>query len=159
MQIAKNTVVSIDYILKGDDGNVIDESQAGDPLVYLHGVGNLVPGLEKGLAGKGPGDQVKVKVAPQDGYGIYDEKLIQKVPRERFGADAELEVGMQFTTRGGHGQVFTVTSIADTEVTLDGNHPLAGATLNFEIKVVEVRAATKEELSHGHVHGHGGHHH
>lgn len=160
MLITKNRVVSIDYTLTDDQGNVIDSSQGGEPLVYIHGVGNIIPGLEEALEGKRSGDRLAVSISPDKGYGERIEELTQTVAREQFAGIDELRVGMQFHTEGTHGaQVVTITAIAGDEVTVDGNHPLAGATLNFEVAIVNVRDAHAEELSHGHVHGEGGHHH
>lgn len=159
MQIANGKVVTIDYTLKDDQGNVIDSSEGGEALSYLHGAGNLIPGLEKALEGKSPGDEVDVSLTPEEGYGPRDEALIQKVARERFQADNEIEVGMQFHTQSKSGSpiVVTVVKVEDEEITVDGNHPLAGENLNFQVKVVDVRDATSEEVSHGHVHEAGAH--
>ena len=156
MQIAKNKVASIHYTLKDNDGNVLDTSDNREPLHYIHGIGNLIPGMEDGLDGKVKGDKLTLKIAPEKGYGVKDEKMIQKVPREAFGGQP-IEVGMQFQTD--RGQVVTVTYIGLEQITVDGNHPLAGVELNFAVEVVDVRNATEEELEHGHVHGPGGHHH
>ena len=159
MRIAKHTVATIDYTLTDTDRNVIDTSEGGEPLSYIHGTGSIIPGLEDALAGKGPGDTVNVSVPPAQGYGERDDSLLKVVPRDRFETD-EIEVGMQFHTSGDDGhQVITVVEVTDENVTIDGNHPLAGMTLNFDVKVVGVRDATKEELDHGHAHGPGGHDH
>ena len=161
MKIAANCVVSIQYKLTDDAGEVLDSSEDGDPLVYLHGTGNLIPCLEKELAGKGTGDSLSVTIQPEDGYGVVNEDLIQTVPRSDFGTVDELDTGMRFEATGedGETQLIVVTAVAENEVTVDGNHPLAGEVLHFEVSVDEVRAATEEELSHGHAHGPGGHHH
>jgi len=160
MQIAQDSVVSIHYTLTSDAGEVIDSSSGGDVLVYLQGHGNLIPGLERELEGKQAGDKLKVRIAPEDGYGDKDESLIQEVPRSAFGGVADIEVGMQFQAQSNHGpRTVTITNVAADAVTVDGNHPLAGQYLNFEVEITAVRAATNEELSHGHVHGPGGHHH
>ena len=159
MRIAKHTVATIDYTLTDTDQNVIDTSEGGEPLSYIHGTGSIIPGLEDALAGKGPGDTVNVSVPPAQGYGERDDSLLKVVPKDRFETD-EIEVGMQFHTSGDDGhQVITVVEVTDENVTVDGNHPLAGMTLNFDVKVIEVRDATKEELDHGHAHGPGGHDH
>lgn len=159
MQIAKHAVVSIHYTLRDDEGTVIDSSSGKDPLLYMQGVGNLIPGMEEGLEGKKKGDKVDIKVSPEKGYGKRLETLIQKVPRASFG-DQEVREGMQFSAETGKGtQVVTVTEVGLENVTVDGNHPLAGVGLNFSVEVLEVRDATKDELEHGHVHGPGGHHH
>ena len=160
MQIAQDKVVLIHYTLKNDSGEVIDSSSGGDPLAYIHGQGNIVPGLEKALEGKQVGDTLSVKVGPAEGYGERDDKLVQQVPRRQFGS-ANVQPGMQFhaQTSGGHTRVVTVTRIVGDMVMVDGNHPLAGENLNFDVEVTEVREPSEEELAHGHVHGPGGHHH
>jgi FKBP-type peptidyl-prolyl cis-trans isomerase SlyD len=160
MQVAKNKVVSIDYTLKNDAGEVIDSSEGHEPLLYLHGAQNIVPGLEIALEGKAAGDRIQVSIAPAEAYGERNEALQQAVPREAFQGVEDLEVGMQFRAESDAGQqIVTITAIEGDEVTVDGNHPLAGETLNFDVTVVEVRDASAEELEHGHVHGPGGHHH
>lgn len=156
MQITKDKVAQIHYTLKDAEGKVLDSSEGGDPLNYLHGAGNLIPGMEEGLEGKSQGDKFKLKVTPEKGYGTHDKSLIQKVPRSSFGA-GQVEKGMKFQTN--RGQVVTVTETSLDSVTVDGNHPLAGKILFFDVEVVGIRNATQEELSHGHVHGPGGHHH
>jgi FKBP-type peptidyl-prolyl cis-trans isomerase SlyD len=160
MQIAQDKVVSIHYTLKNDAGEVLDSSSGGDPLAYLHGQGNLVSGLEKALEGRQAGDKLSVRVEPADGYGVRDDGLLQQVPRRQFGG-ANVQPGMQFhaQTSGGHARVVTVVRITGDMVTVDGNHPLAGENLNFDVEVTDVREASAEELEHGHVHGPGGHHH
>ncbi|HET7922135.1 MAG TPA: peptidylprolyl isomerase [Gammaproteobacteria bacterium] len=160
MQIARNTVVSIDYTLTDDTGAVLDSSNGQAPLAYLHGAGNIIAGLEEALEGKETGTELKVTVAPEKGYGPRNESMTQKVPRKMFDTEQEIKPGMRFHADSDHGPHTVVVTAVDAEhVTVDGNHPLAGKQLNFEVKVVEVRAATEEELSHGHVHGAGGHHH
>lgn len=160
MQVAKNKVVSIDYTLKDDIGEVIDSSEGAEPLFYLHGFSNIVPGLEAALEGKVAGDNVKVSLNPAEGYGERDDSLQQVVPREAFQGIDQLEVGMQFQAESDDGNhIVTVTAVEGNEVTVDGNHPLAGETLNFDVTIVEVRDATAEEMEHGHVHGSGAHHH
>ena len=159
MSITRDQVVSIHYTLKDDAGDIIDSSPGGEPLAYLHGHGNLVPGLERELTGKHAGDKLQVTVSPADGYGEYDQALVQRVPRRALKGLANLKVGMRLQAQTGHGaRAVTVTQIAGDLVTLDGNHPLAGKSLHFQVEVAEVRAATEAELSHGHVHGPGGHH-
>jgi FKBP-type peptidyl-prolyl cis-trans isomerase SlyD len=158
MQIAQDAVVSIHYTLTDDTGKKLDASD-GTPLAYLHGNGNLIPGLERELEGKSAGDKLSVKIAAADAYGEYDKALVQRVPRRSLKGVGNLTVGMQLHTQSPHGvRAVTVTQIAGDMVTIDGNHPLAGQNLNFDVEVAEVRAATQEELSHGHVHGPGGHH-
>jgi len=160
VQIAADRVVLIHYTLKDDDGVVIDSSAGAEPLAYIQGHGNLVAGLEKALEGKQDGDTVAVSVTPAEGYGKRDAALIQRVPKRSMQGSGEIKKGMQFQARTDDGmRVFTVTAVVGDMVTLDGNHPLADKTLNFDVEVVSVREATSEELEHGHVHGAGGHHH
>lgn len=160
MKIEKDKVVSIEYTLRDDSGEVLDSSEGREPLAYLHGNGNLIPGLEARLEGRSANESLKVSVAPADGYGEFDATQIVDVPRSQFTGVADLSVGMQFTASGPEGQrVVTVTKVGLETVTVDGNHPLAGQTLNFDVKIVDVRDATSDEISHGHVHGAGGHHH
>jgi FKBP-type peptidyl-prolyl cis-trans isomerase SlyD len=160
MQIAANCVAYIHYTLTDDKGAVLDSSSGGEPLAYLHGAGNIIPGLEKALEGKQAGDKLSVTVQPADGYGVRDEGLVQKVPKRAFQGVKDIRPGMRFhaNTGGGAAQV-TVTQVQGDMVTIDGNHALAGVTLNFEVEVAKVREASAEELVHGHVHGPGGHHH
>lgn len=147
----------MDYSLKDDEGTVIDQSQPGQPLSYLHGHGNIIPGLEAALLGKAAGDSVDVRVDPADGYGEPNPTLEQVVPRDRFQGVESLEVGMQFQANTDQGPVSVrVTKIEDEDVTVDGNHPLAGKHLNFSVTVQEVRAGTEEEIAHGHIHQAGG---
>lgn len=157
MQIVNDKVVTIDYVLTDDQGNIIDRSEGGQ-FAYLHGAHNIIPGLEKALTGKTKGDRFNVAVSPEEGYGLRDESLTQVVPRNAFESPDDIAVGRQFHAQSPDGQplVITVVAVAEDEVTIDGNHPLAGANLNFDISVVDVRDATAEELSHGHVHGPGG---
>lgn len=161
MAIAENKVVSIHYTLTNDAGETLDSSVGrGEPLAYLHGHGNIIPGLENALTGKAVGDKLDVKVSPEDGYGPRHEQLIQQVPRDAFQGVDTLEIGMQFQAETGQGpQLFTITAVGDAEVTVDGNHPLAGENLNFAVEITEIRDASEEELEHGHVHGPGGHEH
>jgi FKBP-type peptidyl-prolyl cis-trans isomerase SlyD len=160
MSITRDQVVSIHYTLKNDAGEVLDRSAGGEPLTYLHGHGNLIPGLERELAGKSAGDKLQVTIAPADGYGEYDPQLVQRVPRRALKGMANIRIGMRLQAQSEQGaRAMTVTQIVGDMVTLDGNHPLAGNTLHFEVEVAEVRAATEAELAHGHVHGPGGHHH
>lgn len=161
MQIAKHTVATFEYTLTDDAGKVIDSSKGREPLSYLHGAGNLVPGLEEELEGKTGGDSFEVRVPPEMGYGERSEQMVQAVPRDRFDDSLEIQVGMQFQAQSedGHGHVLTVVGVQEDSVVLDGNHPLAGVPLNFAIDVVSVRAATNEEIEHGHVHGPEGHEH
>jgi FKBP-type peptidyl-prolyl cis-trans isomerase SlyD len=160
VEIMADRVVLIHYTLKDDNGAVLDSSAGGEPLAYIQGHGNLVPGLEKALEGQQEGSTLAVSIAPADGYGVRDEGLIQRVPKRSLQGAGELKKGMQFQARTEDGmRLFTVTAVVGDMVTLDGNHPLADQTLNFDVEVVTVREATGEELEHGHVHGAGGHHH
>ncbi|WP_234733685.1 FKBP-type peptidyl-prolyl cis-trans isomerase [Tellurirhabdus bombi] len=153
MQITKHKVAAIHYTLRDNSGKILDSSAGREPLYYLHGEGNLIPGMEEGLEGKEPGDHFQLNVSPEKGYGERDPEQIQEVPMSAFGGQ-KVEVGMQF--HANHGQVVTVTSVAGDAVTIDANHPLAGQELNFDVEVVEVRDATADEVAHGHVHGPGG---
>ena len=160
MQIAENTAVTFHYTLTSDAGEVIDSSSGREPLAYLHGAGTIVPGLESAMEGRAPGDRFEVKVSPEEGYGPRHEGMIQSVPRSAFQGVDRIEVGMQFQARGPQGSMsVTVTEVSDEQVTVDGNHPLAGQNLNFAIEVVSVREASAEEIAHGHIHGPGGHEH
>jgi FKBP-type peptidyl-prolyl cis-trans isomerase SlyD len=161
MQAGPNKVVTIDYTVTDGQGGEIDSSRDGDPLVYIHGVGHLIPGLEKELEGKSAGDSLTVVVPPEEAYGQRDEALRQVVARDQFEDPDKLQVGMQFEAQGeeSDSEVVTVVTIDGNDVTLDANHPLAGITLHFEVKIAEVRDASQEELDHGHVHGQGGHQH
>lgn len=154
MQVAKDKVVSIDYTLTDDEGSVLDSSNGRAPLAYLHGAGNIIPGLEKALEGKQAGEQLNVRVPAVEAYGERDEGLAQEVPLEMFQGVDRIEPGMRFQAQTSAGmQVVTVSKVDGDSVTVDGNHPLAGKPLNFAVNVVEVRDATPEELAHGHVHG------
>jgi len=159
VQVGKNTVVSLTYELLDTDGKTIEKVDA--PIDYLHGgYDGIFPTVERALAGKAAGEQCRVRLEPDDAFGEYDAGLVHLEPRNKF--PETLKVGMQFEGRGsesGASLIYTVTEIADDKVVVDGNHPLAGKTLEFSCTVTAVRAATKEELEHGHVHGAGGHHH
>ena len=160
MEITTQKVVTIDYTLTNDQGEVIESNVGGQSLAYLHGVGALIPGLEEALEGRREGETVEVTVPPEKAYGQRRDDMIQSVPKERFNADRELDVGMQFQARSEHGmQILTIKGIEGDQVTVDANHPLAGQTLRFEVAIREVREATEEERTHGHVHGPGGHQH
>ncbi|GAB4019616.1 MAG: peptidylprolyl isomerase [Bdellovibrio sp.] len=160
MEIAKNKVVGMDYTLTSNDGSVIDSSKNHGPLFFIFGLGHIIPGLETALLGKKKGDALKVCVQPKDGYGEREDELVQDVPRQQFDAPEGIQIGMQFEVQTEQGAlVVTVTKVTDSHITVDGNHPLAGETLNFDVSIVDVREATAEELAHGHVHGPGGHHH
>jgi FKBP-type peptidyl-prolyl cis-trans isomerase SlyD len=159
MQIAKDTVVTLKYQLYGTDGELIEETE--EPVEYLHGgYGNMFPAVENALEGKDVGQTCKVRLEPDDGFGDYDADLVHIEPRDKF--PDTVQVGMQFEGAGeesGEKIVYTVTDIAEGKVVVDGNHPLAGKTLQFECTITGVRAASDEEMSHGHVHGEHGHHH
>ncbi|MEO9273877.1 peptidylprolyl isomerase [Marinomonas sp. 5E14-1] len=160
MQITENTVVSMHYTLTDEQGQELDSSVGQDPLVFLSGAQNIIDGLDKALQGKAAGEKLAVSVTPEDGYGVVHQELIQKVPAENFQGVDDIQVGMQFMaqTPGGE-QPVTVIGVEEDGIMLDGNHPLAGKTLNFDVEIVDVREASTEELEHGHVHGEGGHHH
>lgn len=155
MKIEKHTVAAIHYTLTDNTGKVLDSSEEREPLYYLHGEGNLIPGMEEGLEGQTKGSKLDLKISPEKGYGVRDEKLIQQVPRSAFG-DQNISKGMQF--QADNGMVVTITNIGLENVTVDANHALAGVDLNFKVEVVAVRTATADEIAHGHVHGPGGHH-
>ena len=147
MKIEQNKVVKIHYTLKDKDGNVLDSSVERDPLQYVHGHGYLISGLEKELEGKEPGAKFSAQIAPKDGYGEYDEKLVIEVPRDQFDSSVEIEVGMQFQAESGMGpSIVTVKKVAEYKITIDANHELAGKDLFFDIEVVEVRDLTEEEV-------------
>lgn len=158
MQITNNTAVSFHYTLTNQDGEQLDSSRGEAPLVYLHGAGNIIAGLEAALAGKQVGDKFNVTIAPDQAYGEIHDEMKQVVSKTMFG-DMEVEVGMQFHADVNYGSgVITVTEINGDDVTIDGNHPLAGEALTFDVEVVDVRPATADEMSHGHIHGAGCNH-
>ena len=160
MQIESNSVVTLHYTLKDNDGKIIDQSDDGS-FLYLHGAMNIIPGLENALTGKAAGDELSVSVTPEQGYGVKDPARIQDVPKEMFEGNDDIQVGVQFHAEGPDGAavVVTVVEVKDDVVVIDGNHALAGVDLNFDVKIVEVRAASEEEVSDGHVHGPHGHAH
>lgn len=160
MQITKDKVATIDYTLKNDAGDVLDTSEGGQPLAYLHGAKNIIPGLESALEGQSAGDEIEVTVPPEQAYGVRNEALEQQVDRSQFEGVDNLQVGMHFRVPSNQGDVVVrVADIQGDTVTVDGNHQLAGQTLHFKVNVKDVRDATDEEKTHGHVHGPGGHHH
>ncbi len=161
MKIADGCAVAIDYSLKTEDGSLIDTSDGDEPLWYLHGSGQIVTGLEAALLGRIAGEALSVVVKPEEGYGPRRDDRVLTVPRSQLPEGPDPEVGMQLEAVGRRGEqvVLWVTEVGDETVTLDGNHPLAGQTLYFDVAVKEVRKATHEELRHGHVHGPDGHHH
>ncbi|NQV14860.1 peptidylprolyl isomerase [bacterium] len=160
MNIEKDRVVSIDYTLTDDQGEVMDTSSGKELLTYIHGSGGLIPGLEKELEGKAKGDKLSAVIAPGDAYGVRSEEMVQEIPLKNFKDREQVEVGAQFQVQNdGHVTLATVTKIGESSATVDMNHPLADQTLHFDVEIMEVREATREELNHGHVHGAGGHHH
>ena len=153
MKIANNTVAAIEYTLTNTKGEVIDSSVGFEPLKYLHGAQNIIPGLERELEGLTVGDEKSVTVKPEDGYGLKDERLVVKVPRSRIEAEAQVAVGMKFHAETPAGvRVMRVIAVEGEEVTFDGNHELAGETLHFKVKVESVREAKQNEIDHGHPH-------
>lgn len=159
MTLEDNKIGLIEYTLTNAAGETLDASE-GQPLAYLHGHGNMIPGLESALVGKTVGDKFTTTVAPEDAYGEPVEGLIQTVPASMFQGIENIEVGMRFEAQSEQGaHSVEVTALEGDQVTVDGNHPLAGLALTFDIEVVGVRSATEEEIEHGHAHGEGGHHH
>jgi FKBP-type peptidyl-prolyl cis-trans isomerase SlyD len=161
MKIGSNAVVSIDYTLTDDSGEVLDSSDGGEPLTYLHGHDQIIPGLESQLEGKGKGDSLKATIAPKDGYGERHPDRTVRVKRTELPEGPEPEVGMELEAVGptGDAQQLWIVGVDKESVTLSTDHPLAGVTLHFDVTVRDVRAATAEELSHGHAHGEDGHEH
>lgn len=150
MEVAKHRVVSIDYKVSGPDEQVLDRSPEGQPLTYVHGVGATIPGLEEALEGRDSGEDVAVTVEPAKAYGERHEELVQSVPRNLFQTDSALEPGMQFQAQTDAGtRVVTVVEVEDDQVTVDGNHPLAGVTLHFDVHISHVRQATEDEIEAG----------
>lgn len=160
MQIGDQKVVTLHYTLTDSEGTVIDKSDDGS-FAYLHGFKNIIPGLENALTGKSAGDELTVSVSPEEGYGVRDESMQQNVPKNMFENSSEISVGTQFHAQGPNGEVLIVTvmEVQEEHVVVDGNHPLAGVDLNFNVKIVDVRDASEEEVEHGHVHGPDGHQH
>jgi FKBP-type peptidyl-prolyl cis-trans isomerase SlyD len=162
MTISTNKVVLMHYTLKNDQGEVLDTSENREPLAFIQGMGNIIPGLETKLEGKTAGDKLDATVKPEDGYGEHVSENIHKVPKSNFDSEdgEELQVGMQVQVQSNQGIALAlVAEIEEEEVTLDMNHPLAGETLHFNVEIVDVRDATADEINHGHAHGPGGHHH
>lgn len=146
MVIEKDKMVAIHYTLKDDNGVEIDSSAGGNPLAYIHGNGYLIPGLEKELEGKSAGDKFKAVIQPEEGYGVYDERLIATLSRERFDLPGDIEIGMQFQVSTPAGPtIVRVTKVEGDNITIDGNHELAGKVLHFDVEVVEVRELSEEE--------------
>jgi len=161
MTIKNDMVVALQYELKNDKGEVLDSSSPGDPLFYLHGAQNIIPGLEKELSGKSKGDKLVVTVEPAEGYGEFQDSLIQALPKDVFEGIDDLAPGLELQAQEQDGTMrfFTVKEVKEEEVVIDSNHPLAGETLHFKVEVEDVREASKEELEHGHVHSPGHDHH
>ncbi|WP_423822988.1 peptidylprolyl isomerase [Salinisphaera sp. SPP-AMP-43] len=160
MQAQRDNVVSIHYVLRDTEGEVIDQSAEGQPLSYLHGHDNIVPGLEKALEGHAEGEEVQTTIEPDEGYGPYRDELVQKVNREAFQGVDELAPGMSFRAESDAGpMIVTIKEVDGEEVTVDGNHVLAGQTLDFTVNIADVRQATETEIEHGHVHDDGEHSH
>lgn len=160
MQVAKNTAVAIEYTLTIDDGIVVDTSQGGPPLWYLHGAGNLIPGLERELEGLAPGEEKTVVVPFEEGYGEWEDERVHQVPKTQFPEGTTFQVGDRVYAQGPQGQQIPgrITAVGPKEVTVDFNHELAGKELTFQVRIADVREATKDEIAHGHVHGPDGHH-
>lgn len=159
--IGSGKVVGMAYSLKNDAGVILDQASHEEPFVYIQGASQIVPGLEEALEGLKIGEKKNVTVDPDAGYGPVIPGLQMTVKKNQFPGVADIQVGMQFQAQSpeGHGMVFTIVELKDDDVTIDGNHPLAGQTLHFAVEILSMRAATEEEMSHGHVHGEGGHHH
>jgi FKBP-type peptidyl-prolyl cis-trans isomerase SlyD len=157
MTITTNSVVSIHYTLTDEDGVQIDSSEGQEPMLYLQGAGNIIPGLENALVGKAAGDSLTVSVPPVEGYGEYMDEMVQRVPREMFEDGQYMEVGMRFQASTDDGPISVIiTEVTEEDVSVDANHPLAGKTLNFDVIVDSIREATEEELAHSHPHEEGG---
>ena len=153
MKIEKNKVVSINYTLTDNKGTKLDTSEGRGPLNFIHGAGQIIIGLEEALEGKVKGDKLKASIAPEKGYGLKNEEMVQQIPRAQFDASQPIEPGMQFNANAeGRTLIVTVTKVEDDFITIDANHPLAGETLNFDVEIMDVRDASTEELAHGHVH-------
>ena len=160
MQISEKKVALISYTLTNSEGQVLDQADEKEPFAFIAGIGNIIAGLDSALNGKVAGDALQVSIEAKDAYGEHRPELLQTVPLEMFQGVDKIEVGMQFQAQSDQGvNVVTVAKVDGEEVTIDANHPLAGETLNFDVKVLEVREATEEELEHGHAHGTGGHQH
>jgi FKBP-type peptidyl-prolyl cis-trans isomerase SlyD len=157
MEVTNDRVVTMNYKLTGPEGNVLDTSEGREPLTYLHGHKNIIPGLEKRLEGTEEGAKLTVEVPAAEAYGEHDPQNVVKAQRDQFPDDAQIEPGARFEVQGPQGRaVVRVVEAEGEEVTLDANHPLAGTDLTFEVEVLEVREANEEEVEHGHVHGEGG---
>ena len=159
--IKQGSVVSMTYRLTNGSGEEVDRADRNEPFTYLHGYGQIVPGLEKALTGLLVGSKKQVTVAPAEGYGEIEPQLRTHASKKQFPPDANLQVGMRFAADDGSGHpiVFMITGLNGDDVALDGNHPLAGETLNFDVEILGIREATPEEIAHGHAHGEHGHDH
>lgn len=156
MQVADNMAVSIHYTLTDDKGQELDSSVNSEPLEYLHGKGNIIPGLESSLSGKSVGDKFTVRIEAENAYGERHDEMVQVIPRSMFEGVDQLEVGMQFHADVSSGPgVVTIIDIEGDNITIDGNHPLAGEALTFDVEVTNIREASNDELEHGHIHGEG----
>jgi len=160
MEITDNKVVTLDYTLTDEAGKIIDQSEDGQ-FVYLHGASNIIPGLENALSGNKAGTELNVTVKPEDGYGERDESMLQVVSKDMFDSAEQITAGQQFHAQGPSDETITITvmEIKDDQITIDGNHPLAGVQLSFAVSILDVRDASAEEIEHGHAHGPDGHHH
>lgn len=154
MTISANKVITLNYTLTDNESNIIDKSDDGS-FVYIHGAQNIIPGLENALEGKLVGDTLQVSIEPKDGYGERNDAMLETVPKAMFGELDIIEPGMQFHAQSPEGQmvVVTVVAVEGDQVSIDGNHPLAGVNLNFDVEIIDIREASAEELEHGHVHG------
>lgn len=161
MSLAQNKVVTFNYTLKDDDGNILDTTSGSSPFAFLSGNGQILPKLEEAMNGMLLGTKKNVQIAAADAYGEYNNEAVQQVDRSNFPKDTELQTGMQFVANSPEGQQmpFVISEVKDENVTIDFNHPLAGKNLEFDVELLDIRDATAEELAHGHVHGPGGHHH
>lgn len=159
--IAAGKVVGMSYSLRNDAGVILDQASTEEPFLYIQGASQIVPGLETGLEGLKVGEKKNVTIAPDDAYGPVHPGLKMTVKKDQFPGVKDIEAGMQFQAQSpeGHGMIFTIVGVAGDDVTIDGNHPLAGQTLHFTVEILSIRDATAEEKAHGHVHGPGGHHH
>ena len=156
--IENESVVGIEYRLSDSDGNLIDSSEGSDPLAYLHGAQNILPALESELTGKSVGDKVSTVIQPENGYGVRNDTLVGEVPRADLEGIPNVEIGMELEAETPEGaRIVRVIAMSDDSITIDANHPLAGVELHFDVTVASIREATEEEISHGHVHGPGGH--
>ena len=155
--VKKDRVISLDFILKDEQGETLDQSTEGEPLEYLHGAGDVVAGLEKALEGHQLGEQIRVVIPPADAYGEYEVSLVDEVSRDQFPDIDDIQPGMQFQTQMDDGapMIISVTAVDGDKIIVDGNHPLAGMTLVFEVEIIAIRQASEDELAHGHVHQQG----